>query len=149
MIVLGENETFDPETDHVYMVGWKTPFPMSWKDLEINGSDTLPEITTTVGTKHRLRLMIIAPAGRIRIRVEKDGAIEPIRIVAKDGAEFPESQKVMIESSFRYGVGEAADFEFIPQTQGSYKLYFWNGNKKNYFVQDWIVEEDSPMISSR
>ena len=149
MIVLGEDETYDPVTDHIYMVGWKSPIILSWNDKEINGSDSLPEINTVVNVKHRLRLMHIAPAGRIRIRMEKDGVIEPIRIVAKDGAEFPASQKVLIESSYRYGVGECADFEFEPKTPGIYKLYFWNNNKNRFWVQDWIVEDESQLVSKR
>lgn len=147
MIVIGEDETYDPVRDHVYIVGWKRTDPMSWGDLEINGSDSLPDIITKLNVTHRLRLMHIAPAGRKRLRIEKDGEIFPIRIVAKDGAEFPELQKVMIESSFRYGVGEAADFEFTPTSPGKYQLYIWNNNKDRFWVQDWIVEENDKIVS--
>ncbi len=142
MIVLAENEVFNSETDHPYILGWTDPDPQSWRgDHEINGTDNLPEIKTSVGVKHRLRLMHIAPVGRIRLRMEKEDKPVPVRIIAKDGADLPESQRVMVESSFRYGVGETADFEFIAETPGNYQLYFWNNNKEKYWVQDWIVVE--------
>jgi FtsP/CotA-like multicopper oxidase with cupredoxin domain len=142
MIVLGPDEVFDPETDHPYIVGWTTPLPNTgWQeDREINGSDILPDIHTTVGVKHRLRLMNIAPAGRIRLGMERDGEVVPVKYIAKDGADLPPVQQVMVESSFRYGVGETADFEFVPDEPGTYTLYFWNWNKKKNWVQKWVVK---------
>ncbi|MDH4297333.1 MAG: multicopper oxidase domain-containing protein [Cyclobacteriaceae bacterium] len=142
MIVMAENETYDPETDHPYIVGWKIPFPKSWDDLELNGLKDQPLIKTHVGVTHRLRLMNIAPAGRMRIRMEKDSVSVPLTIVAKDGADLPASQREEILSSFRYGVGETADFEFTPTSPGNYKLYFWNNEPENYWVQDWVVAKD-------
>ena len=141
LIVLGENKEFDPKTDHPYIVSWKNPDPKSLSELEINGSDILPEIHTIAGVKHRLRLMHIAPAGRIAIHVERDGGTVPLRIIAKDGADLPENQRVMVESSFKYGVGETADFEFVPEKPGIYKLHFWNNITEKFWVQDWVVRE--------
>jgi len=143
MIIMAENETFDSETDHPYVVGWKTPDPLSWDERELNGLQEQPMIQTQVGVKHRLRLMNIAPAGRIRLRMEKEGVPVPLVIIAKDGADLPESQRKEILSSFRYGVGETADFEFTPKSSGNYKLYFWNNRDEDYWVQDWIVSEAS------
>lgn len=140
MIVLGENERYEPETDHTYVVGWKTPDQLIWEDLELNGSQKQPDIHTHVGVKHRLRLINIAPAGRIRMRVEKEGKIKPIRIIAKDGYNLPEMQKVFVNSTFRYGVGETADFEFTPEGAGLYQLYFWNNSPQDFWVQNWIVD---------
>ena len=65
-----------------------------------------------------------------------------------DGADLPESQRNEILSSFRYGVGETADFEFTPKSSGNYKLYFWNNRDEDYWVQDWNVSEASGTTSS-
>jgi FtsP/CotA-like multicopper oxidase with cupredoxin domain len=129
IIVIGENETYDPETDHFYIVGHKSSNLQSLKDLEINGMDKLPSKKYKVFEKHRLRLIHIAPFGQLSLGMKKDGEDYTIKTIAKDGADLPLHQQKMIQTSNRMGVGETADFEFEPKTPGNYTLEikYFNG----------------------
>jgi FtsP/CotA-like multicopper oxidase with cupredoxin domain len=141
IIVMGENQTYNPKTDHYYVVGWKTTTPQSMEDLELNGRHEQPDQQARTGETHRLRLIHIAPAGDIKIRVQLDGQPVPIRFIAKDGIDRPALQQPYLKESEFFGVGETADFEFKPLKPGIYDLqvvivdgqYFWN--------QKWIVKD--------
>lgn len=141
IIVLGENQTYDPKTDHYYVVGWKNINPQSMQDVELNGSFEQPSQNARVGETHRLRLIHIAPAGAIKIRVQKDSVSVPIKFIAKDGTDLPLLQQTFQKESAFFGVGETADFEFKPLKAGNYNLqviivdglFFWN--------QKWIVTD--------
>ncbi|MDX1547386.1 MAG: multicopper oxidase domain-containing protein, partial [Rhodothermales bacterium] len=112
LLVLPPGETFDPQTDHVYTVSWKTPDPQAFTDVELNGGMEQPTMHVEVGETHRLRVINIAPAGNITARMTRDEAPVPLLAFAKDGAELPDHQKRPIEVSPAMGVGETADFLF-------------------------------------
>jgi FtsP/CotA-like multicopper oxidase with cupredoxin domain len=141
IIVLGENETYDPETDHIYIVNFRKPEPKSLEDMELNGSAKQPTMHSTVGVTHRLRLMNIAPSGEIKLYVERGNGNVPIRHIAKDGMDLPENQKIWMKESPIYGVGETSDFNFTPTSPGTYTL---NVTAENFGVrvtwkQEWVV----------
>jgi FtsP/CotA-like multicopper oxidase with cupredoxin domain len=141
MIVLGENQTYDPKTDHLYTVGYRTSDIKSFDDVVLNGTSQQPPQNARVGETHRLRLINIQPAGDIKIRMQVDSVPFPIKFVAKDGTDLPAIQQLFLKESPFYGVGETADFEFKPLKAGTYDLqviivegvYFWN--------QKWIVRD--------
>ena len=138
LIVLGENETYDPLTDHFYIVGWKNPNPNSRDELELNGSSGDPEMQrVVVGETHRIRLMHIAPAGRVFVKMTKNDQPVPIKYLAKDGADVPEHLQILMDESPRYGVGETADFSFTPEEPGNYKLVV--GYRWAQWTQTWEV----------
>lgn len=89
MIVLDEDEVFDPALDHIYTVGWKTPDPGPITDWDLNGTDVQPEMTAHVGESHRLRLISIGPASFAKFWATRDGEPYPLRAYAKDGADLP------------------------------------------------------------
>jgi FtsP/CotA-like multicopper oxidase with cupredoxin domain len=141
IIVLGENETYDPAKDHFYIVSWKNRNPKSFEDLELNGTFEQPLQQAHVGETHRIRLMHIAPAGNIVVRMLKDDQPVPIKYIAKDGADLPEHQQINIEVSPRYGVGETADFAFTPIKPGMYELQIGSfNNPKRRWKQAWEVK---------
>lgn len=141
IIVMGENQTYDPKTDHFYIVGWKNTTPQSMQDVELNGSFEQPTQKARVGEMHRLRLIHIAPAGDIKMKMELDSVSVPIKFIAKDGTDLPPLQQTYLKESAYFGVGETADFEFKPLKPGIYNLqviivdglYFWS--------QKWIVTD--------
>ncbi len=141
MIVLGENQSYDPKTDHVYTVGYRTSDIKSFDDVVLNGTSQQPPQNARVGETHRLRLINIQPAGDIKIKMQLDSVPFPIKFVAKDGTDLPAIQQLFLKESPFYGVGETADFEFKPLKAGVYDLqviivegvYFWN--------QKWIVRD--------
>lgn len=139
LIVVGENETFNPKTEHLYIKGWKTPEPTSVNDLDLNGVKQQPDKHVGVGEEHRIRLMNIAPAGNHFIRMVRGDQSYPLKIIAKDGADLPEHQHVDMDASPKFGVGETADFIFSPDQPGEYKLLI--GGPVFGWRQTWIVTE--------
>ncbi len=141
LIVIGENDTYDPITDHFYIMGWENPFPNSRDELELNGTSENPVLQqAVVGETHRIRLMHIAPAGRVSVKMTKNGKPVPIKFIAKDGADLPEHQQILVDESARYGVGETADFTFTPKEPGTYELIV--GYRGNPWEQTWEVTAD-------
>ncbi len=140
MIVIGENEVYNPALDHSFIVGWKTPNPQSGSDLDLNGWDEVPVQKAKTGETHRLRLINIGPAGRVNIQFTKDGEQVPIKTIAKDGADFPEVQQKDVMVSPKVAVGETADFNFTPKEPGTYelKVKYMMGN----WTQIWEVSND-------
>lgn len=122
LVVLPEGETFDPETDHIQIFGWTRPDPGQMSDFELNGGHGGEVRTTTVGTKHRFRVINIAPAGNISAWMFKDGEPVAVTLLAKDGADLPPSQQVPVTSLEFMGVGETADFNWTPDAPGRYEL---------------------------
>jgi FtsP/CotA-like multicopper oxidase with cupredoxin domain len=143
MVVMDEGEEYDPEKDHIEIVGWRTPDPSSLADAELNGKSTHPTQKAQVGETHRLRLINIAPAGRVFLQVLREGEPFEITAIAKDGADFPVHQRVPVEQSARLGVGETADFAFTPDSVGTYELVVGYGQRpESQWKQEWIVEGD-------
>ena len=141
IIVMGENETYDPKTDHYYVVGWKKINPITMQDLELNGSFEQPIQNARVGETHHLRLMHIAPAGDVNISMLKDSTPALIKFIAKDGTDLPPLQQILLKESQFFGVGETADFEFKPLKPGIYTLRISYGSVEFSWNQKWIVTD--------
>jgi FtsP/CotA-like multicopper oxidase with cupredoxin domain len=141
IIVLGENQVYDPKTDHLFVVGWRTSNFSSFDDFVLNGTCQQPTQHARTGEVHRLRLINIQPAGDIKIRIVKDGVPVPIKSVAKDGTDFPLIQQTLLNESASFGVGETADFEFKPLKAGVYELQVILENGLYSWAQKWIVTD--------
>lgn len=144
LLVLPEDEVYNPESDHVYIMQWRTDNPSGPSDADVNGvtfDKPLEPISTETGIKHRLRLINIAPAGRIMLKVMKDGVEVPVKLWAKDGADVPVSQQVMANQSQRIGVGETIDYYFQPTEPGEYQLIV-GYNDQSSSKQTWIVKSN-------
>ncbi|HEX5669013.1 MAG TPA: hypothetical protein VFX73_09435, partial [Chitinophagaceae bacterium] len=141
LIVMAENQVYDPKTDHYYMVGWKTSEPRSLEDFGLNGTTQQPTQNVRVGESHRLRLINIQPAGDIKIRMEMDSIPFPIKSIAKDGTDFPLIQQAYLKESAFFGVGETADFEFKPLKAGIYNLKVIIVEGQMFWTQKWVVTD--------
>ena len=140
MIVLGENEVYNPDLDHYYILGWKNPDPKNADEVDLNGWDEVPSQNAIAGENHRLRLINIGPAGNGRMSVTKDGESIPIKFIAKDGADLPAAQQKEVERTTKLFVGETADFEFTPSEPGTYQIEFkYMGTT---WKQTWDVSTD-------
>jgi FtsP/CotA-like multicopper oxidase with cupredoxin domain len=141
IIVMGENQAYDPKTDHVFIVGWKTSDIKSLEDIVLNGRFQQPAQNARTGEAHRLRLINIQPAGDIKIRILKDGVPIAIKSIAKDGTDIPLLQQTFLKESAFFGVGETADFEFKPTTAGIYELQVVLIEGQYSWTQKWIVKD--------
>lgn len=139
LLVFAEDDTYDPATDHLYVVGWTTPEPSLFeRDRVLNGRYKQPEQLAVAGETHRIRIINIAPAGRITARMLKGETPVPIRAVAKDGADLPPNQQTEVEVTQRFGVGEVADYTFTPTEPGTYELVVGYGPRRRW-RQRWEV----------
>ncbi len=122
MIVMGENEKYNPNLDHFYILGWKNPFPGSTDDLDLNGWNEVPVQKAKTGEMHRIRLINIGPAGGAKLHFTKNGETIPVLAFAKDGADLPSAQQITLEYPAKIYAGETADYMFNPQEPGIYEL---------------------------
>jgi FtsP/CotA-like multicopper oxidase with cupredoxin domain len=109
LIVLNEGETFDPQHDHVLVLG-KSGVGASGLAL-LNGERD-PLLVWQAGTRHRIRIINIT---RDDIFVVSLGATDDVarwRPLTKDGAPVPPSQSAARPASQTVAVGETFDFEF-------------------------------------
>jgi FtsP/CotA-like multicopper oxidase with cupredoxin domain len=141
IIFLRENQAYDPATDHIYIVGWRTSNIKSLEDIVLNGTFQQPPQNARVGETHRLRLINIQPAEDIKIRMEKDSIPFPIKFVAKDGTDMPSLQQTFLKESAFFGAGETADFEFTPLKAGTYDLKVILVEGQYFWQQKWIVTD--------
>lgn len=139
LVITPEGESYDYETNHIYIYQVKRPLFES----AVNGivrSKPQPDKEIKVGDSHRLRLINIAPAGNIRLEMTKDSLSYPLQAWAKDGADLPENQQLMVDVGYNIGVGETIDYIFNPTKAGVYELYIGNRRERSA-KQRWIVIE--------
>lgn len=118
IVVLEPGMVFDPATDHIFLAG---------RDGEVgkvllNGDSLPPLVTWQQGGTHRLRLINIMPYGRFTWRLLRADSLTSWRLVARDGADLPQSQQVTRPAQTVLDVGETADFELIMPKDGTYRL---------------------------
>jgi FtsP/CotA-like multicopper oxidase with cupredoxin domain len=135
IIVLEPGEKYDPETDHVFTLGW-------------DGADDPPKIMVngdTAGTAplymargrtHRIRMINVGAAGGYFFAIRKDTV--PVRWTrrAKDGADLPAKLRVEGPSSRVLFTGETFDAEWTPEP-GEY--LFTVGRRQPWFYSRRLV----------
>jgi FtsP/CotA-like multicopper oxidase with cupredoxin domain len=115
LLVLEPGTRYDPERDHVVLVGGNGPI-VGRDSLHsmINGAEQPPPIRLSAGRTHRLRLVSIDADRRIRFSLWRDSALAIWRAVAKDGAELPATLAGDRPATLLTGPGETADFLVTP-----------------------------------
>jgi FtsP/CotA-like multicopper oxidase with cupredoxin domain len=148
LVVLPAGEALDPRRDHVLTWGWNTPEPDGPADLDLNGRREQPAKQAEVGEEHRFRLINIAPAGMLTAWLTRDGEGVPVTLLAKDGADLPDHQRVPVLALPRLGVGETADFTWMPSEPGTYELRV-GYNAEMSFPQTFVVTAATSEARSR
>jgi manganese oxidase len=136
IVVLEPGQRFDPQTDHVFVVGWDGPADPP--DLIMNGSSHPAPLVLKAGQDHRLRFVNIGMAVRFRITLVRDSTLQRWRHVAKDGADRIGGNQVEA-ARFPISVGETQDAVFRPPTAGVYHLQWRDGDDNLLFDQELIV----------
>ena len=139
LVVLPPGATFDPNRDHVRVWGWNDPAGSEFGFMDLNGRRVLAPARARVGETHRFRLVHIAPAGMITAWITRGEERIPIVLKAKDGADLPPSQQVAVDGLARIGVGETADFLWVPSEPGTYQLRI-GYSPDAHIAQEWVVE---------
>ena len=109
LIVLEPGQTYDPETDRIFLLGWGGPGEEAPPIL--NGSPEPGPVTLAGGVPHRFRFINITPSNNQQIRLLDGEALTEWRRVGKDGAAYPANQAVSVPAEQYMGAGETYDFE--------------------------------------
>jgi FtsP/CotA-like multicopper oxidase with cupredoxin domain len=127
LIVVDPQETFDPETDHVLIVGRSGLDPaapnvlVSQTPVVLNGVPA-PEFVWKAGTRHRVRLINITPGDIFSVSVQASQGPVQWTPLTKDGAPVPASARHPVPARQTIAVGETYDFE-VDVEPGRRKLW--------------------------
>jgi manganese oxidase len=119
-LVMEPGEPWDRDADRVFVLASRGA------DIDappaVNGSVAPPPERFESGRSYRVRFIHISPDEFKRVRLLRDG--EPViwRSRAKDGADLPPTHRVDRPAEVGIGVGEAYDFDWVPETEGVYVL---------------------------
>ena len=140
IVVLEPGRKFDPETDHVFTIGWGGRVPRPNFRLAINGRDSIAApVTFTYRKTHRMRIVNIGAGGIFDFVLRRDTSVMTWRPVAKDGAELPASAQRLVPARRGVSVGETFDAEWTPPARGDYMLTASNRGGRIYARQKITV----------
>ncbi|MEO8636851.1 MAG: multicopper oxidase domain-containing protein [Gemmatimonadales bacterium] len=123
IVVLEPGTRWDPRRDHIFVAGWDSDGePIH---LLVNGDSLPPPLELAAGVAHRLRFVNIGVAARFRFQILRDSTPVEWRLLARDGAELPPAQALMVKSGELVDVGETRDVEFLAEP-GEYRLTLTN-----------------------
>ena len=118
LIVLEPGERYDPETDHVVVIGLNGVLKENESKLFVlNGTATPDPIVMRAGVPNRLRLINISANGVALWVFLVEGAqfVQTMwKPLAKDGATLPAEQTALRPARQLLSVGETYDFEIQP-----------------------------------
>jgi FtsP/CotA-like multicopper oxidase with cupredoxin domain len=128
IVVMEAGKTFDPETDHVFTVGWLGNANPVMR-IALNGDSTPPPMVLKYGVTHRLRFVNIGAAARFNFGLRQDTTRMRWRPIAKDGADLPPALRVDRPALQLVSTGETFDAEWTPPARGTYMLTAMNSGK--------------------
>jgi FtsP/CotA-like multicopper oxidase with cupredoxin domain len=142
LIVLEPGERFDPERDHVIVVGLdgaNRPFPN--EPIVVNGDAKPRPLDLKAGVSHRLRFINITP-DNVALTFQLVSRFDPIQwtLVAKDGSAVPAAQRTPRPARQLVTVGETYDFEIaaLPPTPVGLWLELRRGSGE--LLKQWPVQ---------
>jgi FtsP/CotA-like multicopper oxidase with cupredoxin domain len=127
LIVVDPEETFDPKTDHVIIVGRSGLDPAAPNVLipetpvVVNGLQS-PEFVWKAGTRHRVRLINITPGDIFSVSLQTSQGPVQWTPLTKDGAPLPASARHPVVARQTIAVGETYDFD-VDVEPGRRKLW--------------------------
>ena len=116
MLVVDDDQAYEPETDHVVVVGRSGIDPAApdvlvpVTPLVINGQ-TAPLFTWKAGVRHRVRLINITPDSIVSVSLQNAQGPVTWLPAAKDGAPLPAGRRQPIAARQTIAAGETYDFE--------------------------------------
>jgi len=127
LIVLKQTESFEPETDKVFVISQGGPDFNRRKDL-LNGTDKPDTLQLKAGEKYRFRLINIKVSTNSRVSLLFREKPVSWKMIAKDGMDLPLQQEVIKPAVQDIAIGETMDFEFKPAKPGHYVFEVNNTN---------------------
>jgi FtsP/CotA-like multicopper oxidase with cupredoxin domain len=120
IIVLPPGETYQPETDKVFIMSRNG----MRKDgvFLLNGATNPQAQRWHAGQQYRLRFININANNTVKIALTQNELPVSWTALAKDGADLPPEQALASPASFLIAPGETYDFQFRPEREGDLKL---------------------------
>jgi FtsP/CotA-like multicopper oxidase with cupredoxin domain len=116
LVVTEPDETFDPATDHVVVLG-RTHVTEAASVLQdaasavVNGARD-PQLVWRAGARNRIRVINITPDDILAVTLRAQDAPVFWRPLTKDGAPVPAGASEPVAAKLRIAVGETYDFEY-------------------------------------
>jgi manganese oxidase len=129
IVVLDAGQRFNPGTDHIFTIGWSGLQRNPNFYLAMNGDSAPPPMIFAQGKTHRMRFVNIGVAARFNFILRRDSTVMKWRRIAKDGADFTASQRILVPSGQLVSTGETFDAEWTPPAPGEYLLAVISGRK--------------------
>jgi FtsP/CotA-like multicopper oxidase with cupredoxin domain len=136
LIVLEPGERYDPETDHVFIIGLNGIVQEAGREpFALNGSATPDPVVMRAGVPNRLRLINIT-ASNVNLTALLVDRFEQTtwKPLAKDGATLPPEQSALRPARQLVSVGETYDFEIQPSRSEALWLEVRRGNG------EWVLQ---------
>ena len=117
LIVTEPGEAFDPDTDHVVVLGRsgvtsEAAAILRDPDSVVVNGERAPRLVWRAGTRHRLRLINIAPDDIFTVSLQTADSVVTWTPRRKDGAPLPAAECVSGPARQTIAVGETYDFEY-------------------------------------
>ena len=123
LIVSEHDKPRDAETDIPLLISAPTQFEEQARKALVNGSSTPTTKVLHVGRTYRLRVVQMSVSRSVlRVEMLRDSTYATWRMVAKDGADLPDHQKLVQPARSYIGIGETYDFEVTPTAVGAMRL---------------------------
>lgn len=119
MVVLPAGAAWDPEHDHVFILG-----TLHGRGVVLNGAKVAGVLDLEAGATHRLRLInITTGAPNVRFELMRaDSSLVKWTRHAKDAMDLAVSQRVTVPAEQIVSMGETYDMLFAPPGPGEYRL---------------------------
>lgn len=121
LIVLEPGARFDASNDHIFTLSRGGGNEITAVRL-LNGTAEPSALYMRKGQRHRLRFIDIIPNNPGVVSLLGPAGLVKWRAVAKDGADLPSAQAVMLDSQQLVWTGETYDFEYDALEPGSLRL---------------------------
>jgi len=141
LIVLEPGQTWDPETDHVILIGLEGRYrDLPNEPFAINGEPKPRPLELKPGVAHRLRFINITGDG-VSLTLQLLAIHDPIRWtpVGKDGREVAPSERIARLARQQITVGETYDFELAPMPARPDGLWLELRRGSGELVLQWPV----------
>lgn len=124
LLVLEPGQTFDPETDRVFVIATAGPGAGRAEDAPafINGTTAPDTMALAVGTTYRLRVIDISANEAHVVSLRGPSGPATWRALARDGRDLPREQATSQPAREVTASGVTRDFEFTPAAAGDYAL---------------------------
>jgi FtsP/CotA-like multicopper oxidase with cupredoxin domain len=122
LIVLEPGERWDPETDHVLMIGGA--YENGQYVVALNGSTAPRALHIRAAVRHRFRIINMtvdedADLSWFASSLASDSTLVSWRAIAKDGANLPDRMATARSAMLHIAPGETYDFEITPRAGDS------------------------------